>query len=85
MEREDQEVARLAQLVKNYFIPPVTYSHNIQANQYTFLIADHPTDWTDIFTDGKSPDVRGLSEAPVKLFKIVKVSAAGLFETNLSC
>ena len=85
MEREDQEVARLAQLVKNYFIPPVTYSHNIQSNQYTLLLADHPDGWTDIFTDDKSPDVRGLSEAPVKLFGIVKVSAAGLFETNFSC
>ena len=85
MEREDQEVARLAQLVKNYFIPPVTYSHIIQSNQYSRLVADYPADWTDIFTDGKSPDVRGLSEAPVKLFGIVKVSAAGLFETNFSC
>ena len=82
MEREDQEVARLAQLVKNYFIPPVTYSHKIQ---YTFLIADHPDDWTDILTDGKSPDVRGLSEAPVKVFGIVKVSVAGPFDYNLSC
>ena len=85
MEREDQEVARLAQLVKNYFIPPVTYSLNIQSVRYTRLLADHPADWTDIFTDGKSPDVRGLSEAPVKLLKIVKVSAAGQFDTNLSC
>ena len=85
MEREDQEVARLAQLVKNYFIPPVTYSHNIQSDRYAFLIADHPDNWAHIFTDGKSPDVRGLSEAPVKLLKIVKVSAAGQFDTNLSC
>ena len=53
MEREDQEVARLAQLVKNYFIPPVgNFDKNVTKQE-------------PFFTDGEPSHVRGLSETPV--------------------
>ena len=56
MEREDQEVARLAQLVKNYFIPPVGKLLTTKPNTAKL---------THVFTDGEPPHVRGLSETPV--------------------
>ena len=82
MEREDQEVARLAQLVKNYFIPPVrTFSLfstiQLRASMPLFfsqenIFLQNPTKNTiekfKFFTDGKPANVRGFSETPVGIF-----------------
>ena len=80
MEREDQEVARLAQLVKNYFIPPVrTFSLfstiQLRASMPLFFSGKHiykillnTNEKFRFFTDGKPANVRGFSETPVGIF-----------------
>ena len=77
MEREDQEVARLAQLVKNYFIPPVRLLHKNLLHPFdknsllktlsSFVIPllRILLSKNNFFTDGKPPNVWGLSEAPL--------------------
>ena len=82
MEREDQEVARLAQLVKNYFIPPVRIfslfsTFQLRASMPLFLSQENiflqnPTKTENekfkFFTDGNPANVRGFSETPVGIF-----------------